>query len=304
MKSLNELNILVVGDIMIDKYIEGDIKRISPEAPVPVVDVVNEYCALGGCGNVVMNLRNLGCNVDCLASIGIDSYGVTLETLMKDQNAHKLLFYGGNRTTVKERIIADHRKMQMLRIDREDRHEIDAKKAISHLENYQDQYDIIVISDYAKGMITYDLMEYLKTKQNADIIVDPKPVNVHMYNDVFMITPNEQEWNQMIMSSEYNLKDVKFVLKTMGEHGMFLQDKTTRQSHSIPAEEVEVYNVTGAGDTVIAVIAAAIASGRDVLTAAKIANKCAGWVITKPGTTPITKSIFLNNCWPDDDTDF
>jgi rfaE bifunctional protein kinase chain/domain len=293
MKQLENIRILVVGDIMLDRYVVGDVERISPEAPVPVVHVKEEYHTLGGCGNVVRNLRSIGCKVDCLASVGIDIEGEIIVDELKDIDARSLIFRGSKRTTVKERIIADQRKVQMLRIDREDTSDLNEKLSIETFNIYcRDVYDIIIVSDYAKGMITNDLMETLKSKQNASIIVDPKPNHINMYNDVFMITPNEKEWKQMMLSSPYTLNNVPFILQTLGNKGMNLIDNQRNEKFYIPAEPVEIFNVSGAGDTVVSVMAVCLSLEMSILRSAQIANKCAGYVVTKPGTTVVPKHIF------------
>lgn len=293
MKQIEEIKILVVGDIMLDRYIVGDVERISPEAPVPVVNVKEEYHTLGGCGNVVRNLRSIGCHVDCLASVGIDIDGEIIVDELKRIGARSLIFRGSERTTVKERIIADQRKVQMLRIDREVTTNLNEKLLIETFNTYcRDIYNIIIISDYAKGMITNELMENLKSKQNAPIIVDPKPNHINMYNDVFMITPNEKEWKQMMLSSPYTLSNVPFILQTLGNKGMNLIDNQRNEKFYIPAEPVEVYNVSGAGDTVVSVMGICLSLEIDILSCVKIANKCAGYVVTKPGTTVVPESVF------------
>jgi len=296
MKQLEQLRILVVGDIMLDKYVVGDVQRISPEAPVPIVHVTEEYRTLGGCGNVARNISELGCKVDCLASIGIDIDGEIIADELKQLGIRSCLFYGSKQTTVKERIIADQRKVQMLRIDREQVTEIDPKLPIEIFTRMcRDVYDMVVISDYAKGMVTHGLMEFLKFEQNADIIVDPKPKNGGIYNGVFMITPNEKEWEQMMFSSAYTLNNVKYILETKGNKGMNLIDNEFELIESIPAEPVDVYNVSGAGDTVVAVMAVCLSMELSALQAAKVANKCAGYVVTKTGTSTVPQNIFMRN---------
>ena len=296
MRKLQDTRILVVGDIMLDRYIVGDVERISPEAPVPIVHVKEEYSTLGGCGNVVRNLRELGCQVDCLSSIGIDIDGETISEELKYIGAQPLLFYGSKQSIVKERIIADQRKVQMLRIDRETIIPVDPKLPIDIFTRLcRDRYNMIVVSDYAKGMISSGLMEFLKHEQNADIIVDPKPQNGGIYNGVFMVTPNEKEWQQMMFSSAYTLNHVKFILETKGNKGMKLIDNQTEKAIEIPAEPVAVYNVSGAGDTVVAVMAACLSIDLDPVKAAKVANKCAGYVVTQPGTSVIPQNKFIQN---------
>jgi len=295
MKQLEYVKVLVVGDIMLDKYVVGNATRISPEAPVPIVHVNEEYHTLGGCGNVVRNLRELGAQVDCLASIGIDSNGTRIQTELDRIGAGNLLVYGSNQTTVKERIIADERQVQMLRIDRETVEKVHGDKLIEKFkERCRDNYDSVIVSDYAKGVVGKGIMDFLKDHQNADIIVDPKPINGFLYNDAFMITPNEKEWEVMQLSSQYSLRNVKFILETKGSAGMTLYDRTTNQTWPIESTPVEVYNVSGAGDTVIAVASICLSMGFHPVQAAMIANVCAAHVVTQPGTTTVPKEVFKN----------
>jgi rfaE bifunctional protein kinase chain/domain len=290
-KKIDNMKILVVGDIMLDKYVVGDVSRISPEAPVPIVYVTEEYYTLGGCGNVVRNIRELGAQVDCLASVHVGYNGERIKDELDRIGAGDIVIYGSKETTVKERIIADERKVQMIRIDRERTDEIDSDVAIKQFKKSgRKNYDIIVVSDYAKGMITNDLMNFLKT-QNTRIIVDPKPINGFLYNDVFMVAPNEKEWIVMKLTSQYNLKNVQYILETKGGKGMILTD--FNQSWDIITEKpLDVYNVSGCGDVVIAVMAVCLSMGSSPIAAAKIANKCAGYTATKPDTSVITKDKF------------
>ena len=293
MKNLESIRILVVGDIMIDKYVVGTVDRISPEAPVPIVNVTDEYETLGGCGNVVRNLRDLGCAVDCLASVGLDPDSVTVESELKKIGARPLLVTGSKRTTVKERFIADHRQIQMLRVDREFVELVNHRILIDVLkEKTRDNYNVVIVSDYAKGVVSYELMLSLKHDQNADIIVDPKPQNSDLYNGVFMITPNEKEW-RAIKTKPYHLKNIKFILETKGNKGMRLIENQRGIEHDIPSEDVPIYNVSGAGDTVIAIVGVCLGLGLDPLTSAKVANKCAGYAVTQPGTCTIPRDLFL-----------
>jgi rfaE bifunctional protein kinase chain/domain len=292
MKNPEDLKILVVGDIMLDKYIVGNVERISAEAPVPIVHVKDEYSTLGGCGNVVRNLVEIGANVTCLASVAVDADGEKIKDELDRNNVRNLIIYASKETTVKERIIADERKIQMLRIDKENISPVKPEYAISILKQHtKDNFDMIIVSDYAKGMITRELMDYLKTHHNAPIIVDPKPIHGYMYNDVFMITPNEKEWGIMQISSQYLLKGVPYTLVTKGRSGMTLYDSSG--SCDILAEPVEVYNVSGAGDTVIAVMGVCLAMSFSPIDAAKIANKCAGYVVTQSGTSVVRRDIFM-----------
>jgi len=292
MKKIEDIRILVVGDIMLDKYVMGEVERISPEAPVPIVKVLDEYHTLGGCGNVVRNIREIGPKVDCLSSIGPDRNGRTIiDELDKINVISKLLITDSKVTIVKERVIANERKIQMIRVDRECIKSVDHEMAIAALKEVTNKYDLIIVSDYGKGMITNKLMKYLN-KLGTRIIVDPKPQNKKIYGFPFMITPNEKEMEKMGGSNELILNGCKYVLETKGQRGMSVYDEI--QSWHIEAEPVEVYNVSGAGDTVIAVIAICISMGYSVVESATIANRCAGYVVTQPGTSVVPKDIFMD----------
>lgn len=293
-KKIEDINILVVGDIMLDKYTVGTVDRINPEAPVPILDIIREYSTLGGCGNVVRNLREIGVQVDCLSSIAIGNDGSKIIELLKKLDVDNSIIYGSEQTTVKQRIIDSNTNTQLLRIDKEIISKVNHTQAIQEFQMVQkDKYDIIIISDYAKGMITKGLMTYLKTLKNQPkIIVDPKPINGFLYNDVFMITPNEKEWSVMKLSSTYNLKNVEYILETKGSKGMILHKNNLK--YKITSVPKYVYNVSGCGDVVIAVMAICISLGLKLRDSAVIANKCAGFTTTLPGTSIITKEKFHN----------
>ena len=292
MKSVEKIKILVVGDIMLDRYVVGDVSRISPEAPVAVVNVIDEYSTLGGSGNVVRNIRETGAQVDCLSSIGGDIEGKIILDKLKGIGVKPLLCFGSERTTAKERIIAEHRSVQMLRIDREVITPVPSEISISKLKQTKNDYDIIIVSDYNKGMITSKLMTYLKENMKARIIVDPKPINGWMYNDIFMITPNEKEWQRMQIASNYVLDNVEYILQTLGSKGMRLIHG--EDISNIKAVPVEIYNVSGAGDTVIAMMAVCLSMGLLPKHAAEFANQCAGYVVTQPGTSVVPKNKFMD----------
>ena len=292
MKDIKDVKILVVGDIMLDKYVVGDVSRISPEAPVPIVRVVDEYCTLGGCGNVVRNIAALGAQVHCAASIGKDSSGEMIVSLLNQCGAVDILTYKSERTIIKERFIADQRKVQMLRVDREVTYPIDPTELIDEIDIHMmgnGNYDIIVVSDYAKGLITWDLMEYLRSL-NVPIIIDPKPQHDDLYGHPLMITPNKQEWLKMEFSDRCK---PEFVLVTEGKDGMTLYDyRQGRGQAKIEGEPVDVYNVSGAGDTVVAIMAICLSMGFDPLKSARVANSCAAYVVTQHGTSVVPENIF------------
>ena len=186
----------------------------------------------------------------------------------------------------------------MLRIDFEDKTEIDRFLLIDSLSEspiHPDKIDMIVVSDYAKGVIGYNLMGTLKGLNHHRIIVDPKPENGRLYDNVFMITPNQREWANMVTTSSYNLANVQYFLETKGKEGMTLHSSDFSQKWHIPSDPVEVYNVSGAGDTVVAVMSICLGMGLNPVISAKIANKCAGYVVTQPGTSLVPKNIFINN---------
>lgn len=291
-RELKDKNILVVGDIMIDKYIMGEVERISPEAPVPIVHVYNEYSTLGGCGNTVQNIRETGANVYCLASVGNDEYGREIMTLLDNIGAVQMLVLESKKTTVKERVIASERKIQMIRIDRETTGPVDYRFPIDYLRETDVEYDIIVVSDYAKGMITKELMEYLH-KLNKPIIVDPKPQNFKLYSKVFMITPNENEWAEIIKSTFPNPPNsMDYVLLTEGSKGMTLIDNKDKSYTKIESTPVPIYNVSGAGDTVVSIMAVCLSMGWNPIDAAHVANRCAAYVVTQVGTSVVPKEKF------------
>jgi D-beta-D-heptose 7-phosphate kinase/D-beta-D-heptose 1-phosphate adenosyltransferase len=294
-KKLEDIRILVVGDIMLDKYVVGDVSRISPEAPVPIVKAMTHYSTLGGAGNVVRNLAEFGVQVHCAASITNDPEGKEVVELLHACGAISLLTWRSVVTTVKERIIADQRKVQMLRIDREVITDISPVELIEEIDimlSQNGKYDIIVVSDYGKGLITWDLMDYLSIL-NTPIIIDPKPENSSLYGMPTMITPNRKEWAEMELMDACK---PEFVLVTEGRDGMTLYDYRQGMGKvKIEGEPVEIYNVSGAGDTVVAVMATCLAMDIYPDEAANIANKCAAYVVTQVGTSTVPKNIFMNS---------
>jgi len=290
-KRLEDINILVVGDIMLDKYVLGEVERISPEAPVPIVHVYEDYCTLGGCGNVVRNIRELGPNVACLTSIANDDNGKKVLEKLIELGVSPLLVGESETTITKERIIASDRKIQMIRVDREVICDIESQVLIDAFEtDYTlEEFDMIIVSDYAKGVVTPGLMSYLN-KSDQKFIVDPKPKNQSIYGSPYLMTPNEKESKEMGGSNDLLVSGSRYVLETKGKRGMTLYDDN--QHWNIDSEEVEVYNVSGAGDTVVAIMATCLSMGWNTLDSAYLANKCANYVVTKPGTAYVPQELF------------
>jgi rfaE bifunctional protein kinase chain/domain len=290
---LSNKKILVVGDVMLDHYVMGEVERISPEAPVPIVHVKYEYMTLGGCGNTVRNIKELGADVHCLASIGHDQYGKQVREHLDKIEANHMLVLESKETIVKQRIIANERKTQMIRIDREFVCDVDSIFPIGYLRETDVDYDIIVVSDYGKGMITKPLMNYLH-KLKIPIIVDPKPKNFKLYDKVFMITPNEKEWEEIMkITFPKPPNSMDYVLLTQGSRGMTLIDNDDKSYTKIESEAVEIYNVSGAGDTVVSIMAVCLSMGWNPIDAAHVANRCAAYVVTQTGTSVVPKTKFL-----------
>ncbi len=293
-----EKTILVFGDIILDRYIFGDVQRISPEAPVPIVKIEKEECRLGGAGNVAANIQHLGAQYILSGLIGNDAYGEEIE----NRTDNSILQSAQNRTVAKTRIISN--RQQLIRIDREEPLNISPQiedKIIQSLEHKK--VDGIIISDYAKGTLTQNIMEYLKLKAKTNqvpILVDPKPANFHLYKDIDAITPNLKEAEAIIEGNITNEADAEIALKkimkkfksniaviTMGDHGISAIQKGKKAIH-IPALTHEVYDVTGAGDTVMAVLTLALVSGANIKDAVHLANTAGSIVVEKVGTAQTT----------------
>jgi len=289
LKRIKDINILVVGDIMLDHYICGEVERISPEAPVPILKVTKEYSMLGGCGNVIRNIREVGAAVTCVAAVGMDVAGTAIiQKLMMLDVDSKLIKRSDIVTTKKTRFVANMGNTQMFRVDKED-----VRYIKSGPLNIGHNYDVIIISDYAKGMITSDVMIQLK-ELNVPIIVDPKPNNMWLYDNVFMITPNKKEYEEICTSTHHPFaRGIRYILKTLGKDGMELM-KNKEKIYSVETIPVDVYNVTGAGDTVVSIVGLCISMGLEVAPAVKVANKCAQYVVTQPGTSVVPKKMFKN----------
>jgi len=298
-KKIEDLKILVIGDLMLDKYIIGKIERISAEAPVPIVHITKEYSTLGGCGNVINNIASLGAKTFCISQHGIDDDGDEIDNKLIQLNCRS---YCSKRidipTISKTRVIADGHDVQMLRIDKEIiSPSFNEMVNLIHEKVKKENPDIIIVSDYAKGMITKDVMSCL-SRLDIKVIVDPKPSNIEYYKNVYMLTPNNKEYWEMIhyLHDANADKICEYVLHTKGKDGMVLYDNKVTSpfmnGKEIKSKPVKVFNVTGAGDTVVSIMAICTALDIDPFTSAKIANECAAYVVTQPGTSVISKDLF------------
>jgi D-beta-D-heptose 7-phosphate kinase/D-beta-D-heptose 1-phosphate adenosyltransferase len=307
--------ILVIGDLILDRYIWGKVSRISPEAPVPVVEVTHENFLLGGVSNVANNIVSLGGHVTIVGVVGNDRAGEVLLNMLQERKIECVgVFRCPRPTTVKTRVVAHNQ--QVVRFDREDKDKVDGKllkELLKYIHRVMSDHDAVIISDYKKGVVSSELIrEVLKYSRPANIFVsvDPKVGHFHYYKDVSLITPNV---NEASIASGIEIKDEKSlinagrallrkiscnaVLITRGEHGMSLFEKN-RVVH-IPTVARNVYDVTGAGDTVIATFTLAHAAGASMEEAAVIANHAAGIVVGEVGTAVATldqlrKSLRLN----------
>ncbi|MCB4792491.1 MAG: D-glycero-beta-D-manno-heptose-7-phosphate kinase [Elusimicrobia bacterium] len=299
--------ILVIGDLMVDKFVWGKVTRISPEAPVPVVLIDKETYALGGAGNVANNLRSLGSEVFLFGVIGKDSVGDDLKKdfIKNSINIKGIISDDFRPTSIKTRIIAAHQ--QVVRVDKELKGELDQRlndELISRLETIISMIDAIIISDYGKGVINKTVLKKtisLAHKCRIPVTVDPKIEHFLSYKKVTCITPNQAEaiagMRYKEVTKDRDILDLgnkilrklqsETVLITLGEKGMTLFEHGNRITH-IPTRAKEVFDVTGAGDTVIATFTLAIASGANFREAAEIANFAAGLVVAKLGTATVT----------------
>jgi rfaE bifunctional protein kinase chain/domain len=291
LRRLKDLKILVVGDVMLDRYIFGSVERISPEAPVPVVEVEREEFRLGGASNVANNLANLGVRTYLAGVVGADYGRHILRGLMKSAGIEDLTVEDPQRpTTEKARVVS--LSQQLLRIDWEDKRLVEGKVLKELLERLDVNVDGVIVSDYAKGVVCQRLMERIKEKK-VFISIDPRPVNKHLYFGADLMTPNEKEAKQMggdkpVETLGWKLKEelgLKTLVITLGAKGMSLFD---REHLHFPARAKQVYDVSGAGDTVVAVLTSAYMATKDWSIACQLANLCAGIVVGKLGTVPIT----------------
>jgi D-glycero-beta-D-manno-heptose-7-phosphate kinase len=302
---LKDSRILVLGDLMVDEYIWGNVSRISPEAPVPVVNVTSESLRLGGAGNVVNNIHSLGGKVWLCGVVGNDAMGRKLihDLRRMGVDTRGIIVEPERVTTVKTRIIAQHQ--QVVRYDREVARPIQPasiRQVLSFIEENVDQLDAILISDYAKGVVCEPLIKEVRSsarKKEKILAVDPKVKNVPLFQGVTVITPNHYEAGEAagiwIRSEEDLLKvgralldqlRAESILITRGEKGMTLFEKKGEVTH-IPTVAQEVFDVTGAGDTVISVLTMALASGASAREAAVLSNFAAGIVVGEIGTATL-----------------
>ena len=294
--------ILVVGDIILDKYFHGSVTRISPEAPVPVVLKQYEKTVPGGAANVANNLRKLGANVVLVGIAGNDNNGWLLSSILKEENIDTDVVMGENPTVTKIRIIGEHQQICRLDVEKGTPFSENVKKElIKTLGRQVKANDLVVISDYDKGVVNTESAAFIieeAKKNNIPVIIDPKKKNWNIYKGASLVTPNLKEFREvchrhqlddddLIGSGKY-VKDMfklENLLITLSEKGMMLL--TNKDHQLIETIKKEVFDVSGAGDTVIATLAACLANGYDIQKSVAISNIAAGIVVGKFGTAPV-----------------
>ncbi len=304
-KRFSGQKIAVIGDMMLDCYYWGDVKRVSPEAPVPVVEVENEFYRFGGAANVALNIKKLGGTPIPLGVIGYDNEGSIFSSLIAEENitATGLVIDENRPTTSKARVIAHNQ--HVVRIDKEKKNPVDpeiSKKLMDYFIGIVDELDGIILQDYNKGVLTSSFIKKiirLARAKNKLITVDPKFNNFFEYKNVTVFKPNRKEASDVlgyrIKSDEdislagqklLNKLHAKYVLLTLGEEGIAVFEKE-KEERRMPTKARKVADVSGAGDTVISTLTMALAAGADILEASYLANYAAGIVCGEVGIVPI-----------------
>lgn len=299
-------HVVVVGDAMLDRYMHGDASRLSPEAPVPVVAITKEEMRVGGSANVAVNLTALGAKATLMAAIGDDIPGQQLKQLLLEAKVDcDLIESQFINTTTKLRVIG--RQQQLVRLDFEKYYAWPAPMLNAKIKRHIEKAKVVVISDYAKGMIAdpQAIISYAK-QHGAKVIVDPKHPDLRVYQGADMITPNLKEFeacvgrcqseDEILTKAKQLLKEGHFgaILVTRGPEGMTLVAKQDDQPLHIPSLAREVFDITGAGDTVIAVLAACLGLDMSYLQAAQLANVAAGISVGRLGTAQISPTDIIH----------
>lgn len=311
LEKITGLRILVVGDVMLDHYVWGNATRISPEAPVPVVDIGRDSWTAGGAANVALNLASLGARCVVAGFIGNDDAGARLKAILHEQKIATIRTPGAAPTILKTRVLVQHQ--QLCRLDREappDAYHFPAAKARALLAREIGICDAVILSDYAKGILSNELVARVTELARAAgkfIALDPKPKRKLEFKDLDLITPNKREALQLagidllphtpfpaaeVCARLHELYRTKHLVITLGEEGMLLSSDG-KVLKTIPTAAREVFDVSGAGDTSLAALVLALAAGTPLDTAAQFANAAAGVVVGKIGTATVTPKELL-----------
>jgi rfaE bifunctional protein kinase chain/domain len=299
--------IAIIGDMMLDGYFWGDVKRISPEAPVPILEISEEFFRFGGAANVALNIAALGGIPIPIGVIGDDSYGTIFSSLLNDSkiSAGGILIDDTRPTTTKTRVIAD--SQHVVRIDKESKEYLNSKmeeKIFNYVKNNINDLDGIILQDYNKGVLTESLITKIVTEANENkklITVDPKFENFWSYKNVTVFKPNRKEAEEKLGLKITSSEDVsfagnelikklnaQFVLLTLGEEGIAVFEKG-KEEKRMPTKARKVADVSGAGDTVISTLTLSLAAGADILEASYLANYAGGIVCGEVGIVPVNK---------------
>lgn len=313
-ESFDHMNVMVIGDVMVDSYLWGKVERISPEAPVPVLSVHKKEDRLGGAANVALNIQAMGANPILCSVIGADAQGYSFIQLLKDQqiSSEGIIQHPDRVTTVKTRAIGHHQ--HLLRIDEELDEELDSLQTIVLFDKIRTiigstKIDVLIFEDYDKGVITPELIEKvvnLCRDQKIPVVVDPKKKNFAAYQNVTLFKPNLKELKEGLRL-EFNHLDrtqlhdaagrlkkqlnASMVMITLSEHGVYVQNGD--EYHHVPAHVRSIADVSGAGDTVISIAALGLAGGLSPKQLSALANLAGGLVCEKVGVVPINKTELL-----------
>lgn len=306
LKKIARVRVLVVGDVMLDHYIWGDATRISPEAPVPVVDIARDSWTAGGAANVALNIASLGARCTVAGFIGRDDAGVRLQSILHEKKITTIATPGKAPTIVKTRVLVQHQ--QLCRLDREaapTAYTFPAARAGALLADAIAAADAVILSDYAKGILTDELIARvtdLARRAGKLVALDPKPKRQLNFHGLDLITPNKREALQLaglepqphvpfpaaeVCARLHERYATKHLVITLGEDGMLLS-AAGKVVKTIPTAAREVFDVSGAGDTSLAGLVLALAAGAPLETAAHFANAAAGVVVGKIGTATVT----------------
>ena len=313
------MNVLIVGDVMVDSYLWGKVERISPEAPVPIVTVKKREDRLGGAANVALNIKVLGANPILCSVIGTDEKGkLFLDLLRAQQMSNEGIVMTGERTTtVKTRVIGN--QYQMLRVDEETDTKVETQDLASLLEHVvsilsSKKIDVIIFEDYDKGVIDKTLIEKivaLAAKKNIPVTADPKKKNFNHYKNITLFKPNLKELREGLKADfdKDNLPEIITAVKAFNKHHgidmslVTLSEKgillcNAKDTQLIPAHVRNITDVSGAGDTVISVASLCLAAGADALATATLANLAGGQVCEKVGVVSVDKKQLMEEAKP------
>jgi D-beta-D-heptose 7-phosphate kinase/D-beta-D-heptose 1-phosphate adenosyltransferase len=313
LKRIAGLKVLVIGDLMLDHYIWGDATRISPEAPVPVIDIARDEWRAGGAANVALNIAGLGASSTVFGFIGDDEAGAKLRGILDESGVKAVATPGTGMTILKTRVMVQHQ--QLCRLDRESTppsYAVASKAAAALLAKAIKACDAVILSDYAKGLVDDPLVSQvtrIAREEGKFIALDPKPKHQLSFSGLDLITPNKREALQLagmegvhgaafpaeaVCARLHEKFGTKNVVVTLGEEGMLLSSNG-RVLKTIPTAAREIYDVSGAGDTALAALVLALTSGAGLEEAAHFANAAAGVVVAKLGTATVSPGELLEH---------